>query len=208
MQYFIDHANKKEVNEVLKFGINAITANPTMYKNNHTTMIDFLTFYKNHELSFLSAEVMGATYAKMLQETKTILSICPHAVIKINFSKEGLRLANHLHNEGIKTAMTLIFSISQVIAACNAHVDYVFFFVGRNDEYGDDGLKKIAQAQRICTKFNISLVAASIKNLHQLNALSDIPVDYAAISYSLYYKSLQHPLTEQGKQTFQKDWNT
>ena len=35
MQYFIDSANKQEIEEVLLYGIKGITANTTMYRNNH-----------------------------------------------------------------------------------------------------------------------------------------------------------------------------
>lgn len=208
MNYIIDHANINEINEVLSMGIDKVTANPTMYKNNNTTLQDFIDYYKNKELSFLSAEVMGSTFEEMKQEVEIILAYYPDAIIKINFSKEGLKLCNYLHKKNIKTAMTLVFSLEQVLAAINAHTDYIFCFVGRNDENGSDGLQFLNDAHHATNNTNTKIVAASIKNLFQLQELSRIGIPYAAIPYALYMKSLEHPLTNSGAQTFIEDWKT
>ena len=57
-------------------------------------------------------------------------------------------------------------------------------------------------------KESFSVVAASIKNLHQLEELAAAGIDYAAIPYELYKKSLLHPLTEQGYEGFRQDWES
>ncbi|MDL2276940.1 transaldolase, partial [Breznakia sp. OttesenSCG-928-G09] len=206
MKYIIDHANINEIDEVLNMGIQAITANPTLYKKNTIDMLSFLDYYKDKNLSFLSAEVMGNTVEEMLSEVDAILKIYPKAIIKINFSKAGLKLCNILHNRGIKTAITLVFSIAQVAAAMNAHADYIFFFIGRNDEMGNDGLALIEDAIKLTKNSNTHIVAASLKNLHHLQALSKLDIEYVGIPYQLYMSSLQHPLTDSGKETFEKDW--
>ena len=54
--------------------------------------------------------------------------------------------------------------------------------------------------------YSAKVVAASIKNLHQLEELAAMGVDYAAIPYALYMKSLQHSLTTSGAEKFTADW--
>lgn len=208
MYYIIDTANKDEIEDALQMGVEGITANPSMYAKHQIALHSFLNTYANKGLPFLSGEVMEETYEGMLEEALKIIAIDTSITIKINFSKAGLRLANTLHKRGIKTAMTLVFTMAQCLAAINAHVDYIFFFIGRNEEQGNDGLRTIQAVQTLITEKRVSvrLVAASIKNLYQLEQLAAMAIDYAAIPYALYMKSLTHPLTVTGIRTFEEDW--
>ena len=208
MLYIIDTANKEEINNALSLGINGITANPSMYLNNNQNFYNFLNEYSKINLDFLSGEVMSDTFEEMTEEVNKILEINKDIVIKINFSEEGLKLCRYLNKNGIKSAMTLIFNIPQAISAINAGADYLFVFIGRNDENGYDGLSIIQAIQTIINikNYKTKVIAASIKNLYQLEKLSEIGIDFAAIPYSLYKKSLYHPLTESGSKKFKEDW--
>lgn len=208
MRYFIDSANDKQILEALSMGACGVTANPSMYLKNHQNFYAFLEKYASMELSFLSGEVMGETLEEMREEAQKIHSIHPDIVMKLNFSREALILCRELHEQGISTAMTLIFTVAQANAAINAGADYLFPFIGRSDEYGLDGMELIKSIQKMSDlkKESFSVVAASIKNLHQLEELAKAGIDYAALPFELYEKSLSHPLTVQGAAAFAEDW--
>lgn len=206
MKYIIDDANIKHIEEVMAMGIKGITANPSMYVKNDIHMHAFLKHFKNVTVDFISAEAMGETIEDMLEEVKQIHTIIPNAVIKVNFSPVGLKLCNVLHNQGIKTAMTLVFTLGQVAAAIQANVDYIFFFIGRNEEHGFDGLSLIETANEMCKQTNTHIVAASIKHMYHLQQLCEMNIAYAAIPYQLYKSSLLHQGTDTGRTAFEKDW--
>lgn len=208
MLYIIDSANDEEIQNALELGACGITANPTMYLKNKQNFYSFLSKYSQFELPFLSGEVMGETIEEMLLEVNKIIAIDPNIIIKLNFSSNALRLCNILKKRGIRTAITLIFTINQAVAAINAGANYLFPFIGRSDEYGLDGMKLVTTIQQIIIKNNypVSVVAASIKNVHQLEILAESSVDYAAIPYNLYIKSLDHPLTQSNQKAFYDDW--
>jgi transaldolase len=210
MIYIIDTANDEEIKESLSLGINRVTANSSMYLKNNKNFYSFLKEYSSKNLDFLSGEVMGDTFEDMVEEVNKIQEIDKNIVIKINFSKEGLKLCKYLKEKGIKSAMTLIFNVAQAIASINAGADYLFVFIGRNDDNGSDGLSIIESIQSIVKEkdYKTKVVAASIKNLYQLEKLSNIGIDFAAIPYNLYIKSLYHPLTESGNKTFKNDWQS
>ena len=207
MLYLIDSGNAQEIEEALMLGARGVTANTSMYRKNDIRLHDFVNGYSNRELDFLSGEVIG-TYEEMLQQTEELLALYSEIVIKINFSKDGLHLADTLHKRGVKTAMTLIFTMGQAVAAINVHVDYLFFFIGRNEEYGSDAMRILSNIQEMIAakRYPVKTVAASIKNLAQLEKLAAMKVDYAAIPYTLYMKSLEHPLTDSGALTFEDDF--
>jgi transaldolase len=210
MIYIIDTANDEEIKESLSLGINGVTANSSMYLKNNKNFYSFLREYSSKNLDFLSGEVMSDTFEEMVEEVNKIQEIDKNIVIKINFSKEGLKLCKYLKEKGIKSAMTLIFNVAQAIASINAGADYLFVFIGRNDDNGSDGLSIIESIQSIVKEkdYKTKVVAASIKNLYQLEKLSNIGIDFAAIPYNLYIKSLYHPLTESGNKTFKNDWQS
>lgn len=207
MKYIIDSGNHNEINEALALGACGVTANTSMYKKNNTSLPTFVETYANQGLDFLSGEVIG-TYEEMLDQAKRLVKIDSHIVIKINFSKDGLRLVKRLKREGITTAMTLLFTLAQATAAINAGADYLFFFIGRNEEMGNDGLAICTSIQAMIDGkgYPTKLVAASIKNLYQLECLMKHHIDYAAIPYALYMKSLEHPLTVSGAAVFEEDY--
>ena len=207
MYYFIDSANYDQIDEAVSLGACGITANTTMYRREQTTIMDFVKHYARQELVFFSGEVIGS-YEEMLAQAAQLQKLRQDIVIKINFSKDGLRFAKHLHNKGIKTAMTLVFTMAQALACINAGCDYIFFFLGRNEEQGHDAISTISAIQQMITSKNYAckVVAASIKNLYQLEKIAECRIDYAAIPYDLYMKSLYHPLTIQGGETFSQDY--
>ena len=209
MKYIIDSGNRVHIEQALTMGINGVTANPSMYKNNNESFYQFIEDYSNKELTFLSGEVMGNTLDTLLNEVDRLVEINKDIVIKINFSEVGLQLCSHLSKKGIKTAMTLVFTIPQAVAAIQAGADYLFPFIGRNDEYGNDGLSFIISLQHLISQkgYPTKVIAASIKNLYQLEQIAKAGIDYAAVPYELYMKSLHHPLTDSGKAAFEEDWN-
>ena len=148
MQYLIDTADPNEIEEVMAYGIDGITANTTMYRRQGIGVRSFVARWAERKPSFLSGEVIGS-FEQMEEQAKELLAIDPDIVIKINFSKEGLRLAHRLHQQGVRTAMTLLFTVTQAVAAMQAGCDYLFFFIGRNEEQGWDGMEAIAQLQAL-----------------------------------------------------------
>ena len=208
MKYIIDSANYQEIDEVLKMGIRGVTANASMYLKNDVDFYEFIKKYTNEDLEFLSGEVMSESLEGMIEETERLIALNNDIVIKINFSKEGLELCHLLHKRGIKTAVTLIFNVNQAIAAINAGADYLFPFIGRNDEIGADGLSIIKAIQDIITLkgYKAKVVAASIKNLNQLTKIALYGIDYAAVPYNLYMRSLDHELTVSGAKQFSEDF--
>ena len=181
MKYIIDSASLEEIQEALELGAYGVTANPSMYLKNRQEFLPFL---------------------------RTCSTINPDIIIKLNFSGNALKMCRRLRKRGIRTALTLIFTVAQAAAAISAGADYLFPFIGRSDEYGQDGLKLVQDIQTMIDRhgYPVFVVAASIKNIHQLEAAAAAGVPYAAIPCALYLKALEHPLTRQGTQDFERDW--
>jgi len=61
----------------------------------------------------VSTEVIGLTVDEMIKEARDIAQWDPNVVVKIPMTEEGLEAVNKISEEGIKTNVTLIFSVAQ-----------------------------------------------------------------------------------------------
>ena len=121
---------------------------------------------------------------------------------------EGLKATKVLANEGIKTNVTLIFSVNQALLAANAGATYVSPFLGRVDDISMNGIDLVRNIAEIFRVHNISteIIAASVRNpLHVIEA-ARAGADIATVPYNLVQQMIKHPLTDQGLEKFKKDW--
>ena len=206
MKYLIDSTNEQEIAQALEMGVVGVTANPSLYAKGNINFYDFIEKYSKNDI-LLTAEVIGNDFEEMLDQVNMLSEISNgEIIIKLNYSALGLRLANYLHQKGIKTAMTLVFVLNQAMLALNANVEYLFLFVARNEEIGIDGLEFVRNVSTIIQSkgYEAKVVASSIRNKFQLQEVA-LYADYIAVPFQLIADSFHHPLTVSGAKTFEID---
>lgn len=113
-----------------------------------------------------------------------------------------------LSAEGIKTNVTLVFSLSQAILAANAGASYVSPFIGRLDDIGEDGVQLVANMVKIFKQYGLKteIIAASIRNLDHVNQVMLAGAQIATIPTNVLEQMLLHPLTDKGLEKFLQDY--
>lgn len=209
MRYLIDTANMDDINKSLALGIRGVTANPSMYLKENVNFLSFIRDVNDLNPEILTAEVIETDLDDMINQADKILSINKNIIIKINFSMLGLNLINLLNKRGVQTACTLIFNVNQASLAINAGANYIFPFIGRNDENGYDGLEVINNICKMIkdNSYTTKVVAASIKNVYHLEKAALAGAHYAAITFDTLQKAMHHDLTVNGAKTFIADWS-
>lgn len=207
MRFLIDSANMVQIDKALKMGAAGITANPTMYVKEKVSFYSFIENIRKCTEGIVTAEVMEGSIDKMLKDAEKVIEISRDIVVKVNFSQRGLEFIKELKKRGTKTAMTLIFSVSQAMLAIEAGADYIFFFIGRNENTGVGGLDVLNCICRIVKEkgYTTKIVAASIKNPYHVEEAAKCGADYAAVPYDLLNKVCFNSLTEEGAAEFIKD---
>lgn len=121
---------------------------------------------------------------------------------------EGLKAVRILSAEGIKTNVTLVFSLSQAILAANAGASYVSPFIGRLDDIGEDGVQLVANMVKIFKQYGLKteIIAASIRNLDHVNQVMLAGAQIATIPTNVLEQMLLHPLTDKGLEKFLQDY--
>lgn len=209
MKIFLDTANVEEIQEVKDLGIlDGVTTNPSLIakekKDFKKTVAEICSVVNGP----VSAEVIALDWEGMVKEGRELASISEHVVVKVPFTKDGLKATSILSGEGIDVNVTLIFSPNQALLACKAGAAYISPFAGRLDDIGHDGIDVVAQCQAIVDTYDYDteVIAASIRNTAHMLQCQEIAVDIATIPYKVIEQMMKHPLTTSGIEQFLKDW--
>jgi transaldolase len=210
MKFFIDTANLDEIREANELGILAgVTTNPSLVAKEGVDFHERLREITEVVSGSVSAEVIALDFKGMLEEGKQLAAIAPNITVKVPMTTEGLKAVRALHDLGIRTNVTLVFSAVQALLAARAGASYVSPFIGRLDDIGQNGLDLVAQISEIFLIHNIEteIIAASIRHpMHVLDAALN-GAHIATIPLNIINQLVKHPLTDQGIEKFLQDWS-
>ncbi|MBC8578858.1 fructose-6-phosphate aldolase [Zhenhengia yiwuensis] len=209
MKLFIDTANVTDIRKANELGvICGVTTNPSLIAKEGLVFEEVIKEISSIVDGPISAEVITLEASKMVEEGTTLAQIHPNIVIKIPMCEEGLKATKQLTEKGIKTNVTLIFSVQQALLAARAGATYVSPFIGRLDDIGFNGMSLIEDTAEIFEIHGISteIIAASVRHpIHVLEA-AKAGAHIATIPYSVITQMINHPLTSSGIEKFLADW--
>ncbi len=209
MKFFLDTANVNEIKEANSWGIlDGVTTNPTHISKEGRKFLDLVEEICSIVNGPVSVEVVSTESHGMVKEAEELSKISDNIVIKIPFTIEGIKAAKILHEKGIKTNITLVFSPSQGLIAGKIGANYVSPFVGRLDNISEEGIELVRKIKSIYLNYNFKteIIVAAIRNpLHVVNAAL-IGADIATMRFEILKMLFEHPLTDIGLQQFLEDW--
>ena len=214
MKIFLDTADIDLIRPAYETGlIDGVTTNPTLILRSGRTLQDVA-----HELSGLlalesiSTEVVGDTAEEMLKQAQEFITISPAITIKLPCTVEGLKAGKELSMVGVKTNVTLVFSVSQAILAAKAGATYISPFIGRWEDNSVDGIDLIQKIHKVYSRFLISgkeipqILGASIRDVRQVEKCAEYGADVVTIPPIVFWKMYKNVMTDKGLDQFQKDW--
>ena len=147
---------------------------------------------------------------EMLEQAQEFITISPAITIKLPCTVEGLKACKELSMVGVKTNVTLIFSVSQAILAAKAGATYISPFLGRLDDISHDGVELIHDIAQIYENYGMQtqILAASIRHPKHFVDVAMAGADVATIPSGVFWKLFSHPLTDSGNEKFLRAWST
>lgn len=211
MKLFVDTGDVEEVRKAAEWGIlDGVTTNPTLIaKSGHGLKETVLKICELVPGGAISAEVVATDYDSMLKEALEIHSWHKQIVIKVPMIEPGVQLVKTLSDQGIRTNVTLVFSVSQALLAAKVGATFISNFVGRVDDISADGMEAVAETVRMVHEYGYEseVLVASIRHpMHVVNAIG-AGAHICTMPFKIMEMLFKHPLTDIGLKRFLDDWN-
>ena len=214
MKFFIDTANLNQIKEAQDLGVlDGVTTNPSLMAKEgitgHDNILKHYVAICNIVDGDVSAEVIATDFDGMIREGEALAALHEQIVVKLPMIKDGVKAAKYFSDKGIKTNVTLVFSVGQALLAAKAGATYVSPFIGRLDDVSTDGLNLIGEIRLIYDNygFETQILAASIRHTMHIIDCAKLGADVMTGPLSAIEGLLKHPLTDIGLAKFLEDYN-
>ncbi len=208
MKIFLDTAHAPTV-EKKSFLIDGLTTNPTNLA--HEGGNPLVTIKKLCALlpdKDISVEITEIEPQAALKQARLIAQIAPTIVVKIPCHEPYLPIIKQLIQEKIRVNITLLFTLAQGLFMAKMGAYYISPFIGRWADAGLPNTHLLAQLRTMIDRYSYTtkLLAASLRDVSHLQDAIEAGADIATIPIELLDKIFNHPLTIEGINKFDTDW--
>ena len=210
VEFFIDTANVKEIEEILPWGIlSGCTTNQKIFSCekgiNFKDRVKEILSVIDAPLSIEVTKTNESDEA-MIAEAKEYSSWNPkNIVIKIPMfgNGRGLVLASKLHKERIKTNVTCLITTNQVVLAALSGATYASIFYCRVRDAGGDPVKVIQDSKRILQESGLKtkIIVGSIRKPEDVAEAAAAGADIITITPKVL---LQMPFSQKTEDTIKE----
>ncbi len=210
MKIFLDTAHLESIEKAKETGlVEGITTNPThLSKEGGESLVLLKKICRIVYPADVSIEITQKEASAVYNQAHEIYAIAPNVVVKIPCVMNYASLIQKLVLDGVAVNITLVFSANQGFLMSKLGVKYISPFIGRLDDIDADGINLIFDLKRMLTNYNLptQILAASLRSPLHFHAAALSGADTATVPVHLFESLLNHPLTDQGIELFDRDW--
>jgi transaldolase len=209
MKIFLDTAEVSEVRAYAAWGVvDGVTTNPSLVAKSGRVFEEVVAEMCDVVDGPVSAEVTARDAEGMVAEARPLAAIHENVVIKVPLVPEGLKATRALAEMGIRTNVTLCFSVTQALLAAKAGATWVSPFIGRLDDVGVRGMGLIEDIVRTYRNYDLptQVLVASVRSVEHVREAGLIGADVCTIPPKVLDKMVRHHLTDEGLEQFLADW--
>lgn len=211
MKLFVDTGDTDEVRKAAEWGVlDGVTTNPTLIaksgKGFRETVLEICGLLPG---GAISAEVVATDYDTMLNEALEIASWHPQIVVKVPLIEDGVRLVSTLSERGVRTNVTLVFTVTQALLAAKAGATFISNFVGRVDDISGEGMEAVAETVEMVRTYGFAseVLVASVRHPQHVVQALRVGAHISTCPFKVLEQLFRHPLTDSGLKRFLDDWN-
>jgi len=209
MKLFVDTSSVKDIKALAELGIiDGVTTNPSLMAKEGGDPRQILKEICRIVQGPVSGEVVATDAEGMVREGRELAALDEHVVVKVPFTREGVKACKTLSSEGTPVNVTLIFSATQALLAAKVGASYVSPFVGRLDDIATDGMHLIEEIVEIFDNFDYGteVLVASVRHPIHIITAARLGADICTCPPAVIDQMFKHPLTDIGLEKFLKDW--
>lgn len=213
MEYMLDTANLAQIRECVDlFPISGVTTNPTILKAEGSVSL------REHLLAIralcgntrmLHVQLLSDTCEEMIAEAdavRALLGATTH--VKIPVTEQGVKAIRLIKAKGTCVTATAVYYLAQGLMAVEAGADYIAPYCNRMESNDIDFRHILETMRRLIDRdhYQARIVAASFKNVTQINDAFAYGAHAATVSPELLRAPFSSPLVTEAVQTFAKDF--
>jgi transaldolase len=209
---FLDTASADEIREFLSWGIgDGVTTNQKIFLSEGN--VDFkgrvLEICRLRKEWPVSVETTTKGFDDLVAEARAYAKWHSNVVVKVAMDKDGmgLKVVKKLHDEGIRTNMTVMMTLNQLFLAAKAGATYVSLFFNRARDAGLDPVKTIRDVTPLLRRLGgAELICGSIRKPEDVEEIVSAGADIATITPKVLRQMAFHPKTEETIKEFDDAW--
>ena len=208
MKIFLVTADTQTIIKGLATGlIDGVTTNPTLIRKSGHDPYDVYDAIKDLGVPDISMEVYGEVGEMYGEALKLSARYGDVATIKLPMTPDGLLVCKQLSKQGIRTNVTLVFTIPQALLAAKAGATYVSPFVGRWDDEQVAGLEVLRGISSLYKMKGIEtqVLGASIRTVHRAVRSFFNGADIVTVPYDVFTRMYNSTMTDKGLAIFDED---
>jgi len=211
MKIFLDTADLNEIKKANETGLlDGVTTNPTLIMKSGNSLYSTAKLLQLEYPHFesISTEVVADTAEEMVEQAQQYIDIGDAITIKVPCTVEGLKACKSLSDAGIKTNVTLVFSVAQAIMAAKAGATYLSPFVGRCNDNSFSGVELVRSISATYNTHGVKtqILAASLRDCHHVSRCFMYGADVVTMPPKVFWAMYDSVLTREGLSLFQRDW--
>jgi transaldolase len=210
MKFFVDSANVNEIKAARALGLaDGVTTNPTLIRKSGRDFKEAIQEIAGLVSGPVLAEPVEETTEGILKEGRILAGWAPNVYVKIPLTKAGLEAVHILKQEGIRSALTLIFSPAQALLAAKAGASIICPFVGRLDDIAQQGMELIGEIAHMYDQYpeiETEVIVASVRSSNHVVEAAEYGADGVTLPFKVIEQMMKHPLTDSGIKQFLEDW--
>ena len=211
MELILDTADLDEIKKLgAMLSVDGVTTNPTIITKSGKSFEEI----RDGLMEILSPEqklfiqVVATDFDGIMAEARYICSLRPeNTYVKIPVTRDGMRAIKACKAEGMGVLATAIYSASQGFMAAKNGADYLAPYVNRMCNLGD-GVGEVVRLQAMLeqAKLPTKILAASFKNVEQVNELLENGIEAVTIPVDVAFNMLDIPSTPMAVDDFTRNW--
>ena len=208
MKIFLDTADTQTIIKGLATGlIDGVTTNPTLIRKSGHDPYDVYDAIRDLGVPDISMEVYGEVGEMYGEALKLAARYGNVATIKLPMTPDGLLVCKQLSKHGIRTNVTLVFTIPQALLAAKAGATYVSPFVGRWDDEQVSGLEVLRGISNLYKMKGVEtqVLGASIRTVHRAVRSFFNGADIVTVPYDVFTRMYNSSMTDKGLAIFDED---
>lgn len=215
MKLFLDSALPDEIEFALEqWAIDGVTTNP---RHVATTGRPLRELYEVIARIVSGADIPVSVevnphltdWADIVHAGQQLAELSPNFVIKVGASEEGFRAVRELTTHGIRTNVTLVFSVPQAWHAARSGATFISPFIGWKEAHGDDGLQLVSDVAQLLTvqDYPAEIIAAAVRNGEHIAAAALAGAHCVTAGAAVIRESFRNPYTDMGIKVFSDAWD-